>query len=245
MSDTMTFQFHARTMSTEELFAEFNACTVRVSEGLYRMAVIWVELENRGQDLSVIKTPFRSFFPAIASGQMLPDVALQYGGNIKKVELVSKLVVEDQRKIVGDDARVALLTRTPDGGTAVTQVKPAEMRLTEARQVFGDGRIRTPDEQAKFLPKEPGPQVAAPSAAEVNLEEFDLLAELSQRQCVELANLAAAKKMTPAAFVVDLLIRTRAISAPSRRLASGTVRSFSDLSVSRAPETPARRAALP
>jgi hypothetical protein len=91
------------------------------------------------------------------------------------------------------------------------------MRLSEARQVFGDGRIRTPEEQARFVPQAAKPIVPEqPTPADLSFEDFDLWSELSRRQCEELALLASARKMTPVQFVVDLLIRTKAITKAKR-----------------------------
>lgn len=217
MTKHLTFAQQAKSMTTQQLFTEFNTCTIRVSEGLYRMAVLWVELENRGENLSVIKTPFRQFFPDIASGRLLPEVVLEYGGAPKKLEIFSTLVAEDQRRLASEDAAVPLVVRTASGAAEVRTVNPHEMRLSEIRQVFGEGRIRTPSEQQRFVPATIAEQqpVAAPSL--FNEEAFDLLAELTAQQRRDLSTLAFSRGMTPAEFVVDLLVRTKAVTKATSR----------------------------
>ena len=136
-----------------DLIEAYKRAIGRSSEGLREAACIWCALKDRGRNMDDLQGPFVEYFPAIATGQLLPQVLFTCGGSLKLVEVIATLVPEDQAKLMQPSAEVRVLL--PTG--AVEQRKPADLPIAVARQVFGDGRIRTPEEQRPFVapPRQP------------------------------------------------------------------------------------------
>ena len=118
------------------------------------MAKTWADLKGRGKDLSKFeKDPLLRYFPSVASGKLLPVVLLRYAGIGSILAMVANLSIEDQKRVASEDAKVSLLRH--DG--SIEDVPLFGMRVSEARQVLGDGSIRSPEEQREVMAPPPKP----------------------------------------------------------------------------------------
>lgn len=142
--------------SDAELIEAYKRAIGRSAEGLKEAACIWCALKDRGRNMDDMQGPFVEHFPAIAAGRLLPEVIFTCGGSLKLVEVIAALVPEDQAKLARPGAEVQVLMPTGD----VERRNPAELSITVAKQVLGDGRIRTPEEQRPFLVPQRQPQVS-------------------------------------------------------------------------------------
>jgi hypothetical protein len=177
------------------------------AKGLQRAAVAWVELERRGENLSAYRNPLTVRLPDIASGKLNPELIIHYGANRAVLSSLAELVPEDQAKLAVDKATVEVMTPT---GPKTRRVN--DLRVAELKQVFGGGKIRTPAEQKRFMA--PAPKAAkAPEPTPLDGDDFDVRQLLTSRQADRVRSAAAAKHMTPAEFLVDLLTRNRVITS--------------------------------
>lgn len=136
-----------------DLIEAYKRAIGRSAEGLKEAACIWCALKVRGRNMDDMQGPFVEYFPAIAAGRLLPEVIFTCGGSLKLMEAVAALVPEDQAKVTQPGAMVQVLMPTGK----IELLKPAELPVAIARQVLGDGRIRTPEEQRPFVVSPPQP----------------------------------------------------------------------------------------
>jgi hypothetical protein len=135
-------------LSSDELLQIFRTGITQSAKGLKKAAEAWVALRDRSYDMRSLQGPFTHYFPAIASGKLLPEVILTFGGSITLVGLVADLVPEEQKALVKAGATIPVLK--PNG--EVVEATPTELPVATARQVFGGGAIRTPEQQRAHLP---------------------------------------------------------------------------------------------
>jgi hypothetical protein len=197
----MSISNSLKSLETQEVWAEFKKAVARTAEGIARMAECWCELQDRGEDLSAYRNPMLSFLPDVASGKLLPEVLLRYGASPSLTSAISRLVPEDQAKLATAEARVSILQ--PDGTTRIARV--TDLRQAELRQVLGDGRIRTPDEQRPHVTASPRPTAPRKPAARQPADEFDLTAVLSKAEISRITRMAQERDITPAELVARFL----------------------------------------
>jgi hypothetical protein len=214
-------------MTPEQLWSGLQQAIKLTERGLRLAAIYWIELKNRGQDLSRVDVPWSNYFAAVATGKLDPRLILSYGWHDGLLSMVADLVPEDQAKIVNPRSKIPLLVPNADGTAFDTVLRsPAGMKVSELQQVFGDGRIRNPDEQRKYAPPlnhRPTPRLNGSDDPGPDLDLFNALTP-EQRQQVRRY---AATRHPPVAFV-DLVIRwavqrgaCKETPAPSRARRSG------------------------
>lgn len=196
------------TMTHDELWAGLTEALKLTEHSLRLVAAYWVELQNRGEDLSGTDVPWSAYLPAVAAGTLDPRLILAYGWNDGLLAAVAALVPEDQARIVNPRHRLPILVPNAEGTAfEIRERQPSVMKLAELRQVFGDGRIRTPEEQRKHTP----PLVNRPSLARGLDEEastradFDVYNALTPTQRAQVLRFAATRRH-PVRFV-DLVVR--------------------------------------
>lgn len=144
----MANNLQLKKLTTAKLWVEFKRCLETTAEDLRRLAEFWVELKERGQDLSEYTNPMLSFMPEVASGQLSSAVLLKYTAWPEKVAVFAKLVPEDQAKLAKPDVKLPVVM--PGGG--IVRMYPSGMSVAQTKQVCGDGRIRTVVEQKPYVP---------------------------------------------------------------------------------------------
>lgn len=128
-------------VSTGDLWDELSRAIGVTAKAIARLAMIWVELEKRGEDLSDVKFSLRSFLPMVATGRLLPEAVAALAGQTRKLRLLSDLSVHDQGRLLGG----APVEVFKPGGC---EEKPfLDTTLSEAALVIRGGVIRTAAEQ--------------------------------------------------------------------------------------------------
>lgn len=209
-------------MKTSEVWEAFRHALDVTAGGMMQMAECWVELVSRGENMTSYQNPMFSFLPDVASGKLLPDVLLRYGGTPSLTTAIAALVPEDQKKLTRPDARVAVAMA--DGTTRRARI--TDLKVSELRQVLGDGRIRTVSEQQRHLaPPQRVFGSRASEAAPIN-SDFDLYAIMTADQRKQITALAEAVGMTPAEFTLDDMVRHRTLRGrPIDRKRASSIRS--------------------
>lgn len=137
-------------ISTQALRAELARTLTISAQTLMRLALIWRELERRGEDLSDLRTGLAGYLPLIAAGQLDAEVVVRFAGNKTLLQSVSRLPVDEQHRLA-TGGQVDVLTFDEHGNPIATPLPVHALTATQARLVFDDGRLRPRDEQLALL----------------------------------------------------------------------------------------------
>lgn len=134
-------------LTDAQLKAELVTCLKFQAENAFRLAILYVELQRRGHDLSDLKIWGRTWLYPIATGQLLVEAVVAFMDRACAVNALIGVPLELQRKIVDG---YKLKVYNPGGG------KPSSMTLAEMpphliRLVFQDGKILGLDKQKARL----------------------------------------------------------------------------------------------
>lgn len=120
------------------------------AEVLQDLAVIWRELERRGEDLSDLQSGLSAYLPMIASGHVAAEAVVQFAGRASVLRQIAQLPIEEQRRLA-DGGMVRVLVTQPNGTVSEEDLPAQRLSLSQIRQVFAGGRIRRPAEQLRAL----------------------------------------------------------------------------------------------
>lgn len=134
-------------IDTETLKAELSRQIGVTADHVRRLALIWSELERRGEDLSALRTGIASYLPAIAAGRLIPEAVVRLAGNRTALRAVAYLSPVEQRRLLDmGSIEVAMIE---DGRRIVKSVPLHLMRPTEVSRAIDQvaGRTRPAAEQ--------------------------------------------------------------------------------------------------
>lgn len=141
-------------MSVEELRDELARALTITADALMYLAGVWRELESRGEDLSDLATGIGAYLPLIASGKLAAQAVVAFIGRKTVLRMIATLPTEKQLALASGE-HVAVVTEK--NGLLTTKEMPVlAMPVSLALRVFEDGRIRSPEDQARFLGKHRG-----------------------------------------------------------------------------------------
>jgi hypothetical protein len=193
-----------KSISTAEVWAIFKAALTHTAEGYRTMAQAWCELKERGEDLSAYSNPLLSMLPLVNVGALMPEMMVKYAGYPTLLRYTASLVPEEQTRLVDMTDTLPVLVTLENGETVTKSIRPIALSAPQLRQVFGDGRIRTPTEQKRHMPTPPRAVPASPAAAPT--ASFNLLPALDDAQAKTLIEAAARDGLSIAELVVRFLI---------------------------------------
>jgi hypothetical protein len=138
-----------KNLTTEELRAELAQSLGLTARHLLHLAAVWKELENRGEDLSDLRSGIGAYLPAIAAGTVLPETVVRYAGQPTLLRAVAALTPHEQHRLA-EGGTVPLVVASGSGYTP--RMLPAHaLTAPQVRQVFGDRSIRNEAEQIALL----------------------------------------------------------------------------------------------
>lgn len=132
--------------STEILRAELVRAISITARGLAYLAVVWAELERRGEDLSDLRTGLALYLPQIASGRLDPEAVVHFAGQKTVLKFIATLSREEQQRL-SKGANVQIIDVTEEGEIVEKFLPARALTAAQATQVFDDGRIRSVAEQ--------------------------------------------------------------------------------------------------
>ncbi|WP_395794397.1 hypothetical protein [Aquimonas sp.] len=117
---------------------------------LGHLAAIWRELEDRGEDLSDLRSGLMSYLPLIAEGRLDPEAVVRCAGQAMLLRAIAELPIGEQRRLLTEGVMVAQTNSAT--GQHESILRPLE-RLSSAdvRRVFAVGYVRPPAEQLVLL----------------------------------------------------------------------------------------------
>lgn len=135
-----------RSMPTSNLRAELARALEITAHHLHHLAAVWRELENRGEDLSHLRSGLWSYMPLIAAGRLRAELVVQYAGHALLLRQLAGLVPEEQDRLLRDP--VVTVVEMEGTEWVERQMPVTRLRATQLRQVLS-GHIRSPLEQRR------------------------------------------------------------------------------------------------
>lgn len=151
-TDLATRQQQLATLSVAELKGELQKALTVTAEHLRYLAAVWNELENRGEDLSHLKTGLVGYLPMIAHNRIDPRLIVQYADRKTVLAAISRLPIAEQERLA-DTGHVTLATTDSDGHRQDVERPLNKLSQSELYQVFSEDGIRAPDQQYALLEK--------------------------------------------------------------------------------------------
>lgn len=133
-------------LSTQALRAELAKSLTLSARHLAYLAMIWRELENRGEDMSDLRTGLAIYLPQIAAGHLDAEAVIRYAGQPSLLRNIATLPIEQQRRLVAGEA-VPVLTVGANGEYQQAALPAHTLTPAQARMVFDAGKLRSVDEQ--------------------------------------------------------------------------------------------------
>ena len=135
-------------MPTDELRKRLAEAIGLTARTLSYLAVVWAELERRGDDLSDLRGGLMTYLPLIAAGRLDPELVVRCAGQATLLKLASEAPMEDQRRLLAQGARIVEI----DGDAITERAVPVEaLTVAQVRRVFASDGLRSPADQARML----------------------------------------------------------------------------------------------
>jgi hypothetical protein len=130
-------------MTVDQLRAELANHVRLTAEHVARMAVIWTELERRGEDMKALRMGLSRFLPAVAAGKLVPEAVVHLSGNMAALRAIGSLIPEEQRRLLSEGA----LPVERDG--SIVAVPLLALSSDDTRRAIDPvaGRVIPPSEQ--------------------------------------------------------------------------------------------------
>lgn len=143
---TLPTQYELGAMSNQQLRSELARSLTMTAQHLRFLAVVWRELETRGEDLSDLRTGLAVYLPQIAAGQLTADAVIRFAGQPSVLRAIATLAVDDQARLARGD-KVPILTMGSNGEYSTVDLPAHALTATQARLLVGAGKLRSPVEQ--------------------------------------------------------------------------------------------------
>lgn len=118
------------------------------------LALIWKELENRGEDLSALKSGLAIYLPLIADDRLDPEVIVRFAGQKTLLAKAMGLSLLEQRKLLKRKT-VELVSLDEQGDRVIDRRPLTQLSGAEVRQVLSESGIRNSDKQFELLITKP------------------------------------------------------------------------------------------
>jgi len=136
--------------STEELKKGLAKSLEITAKHLLILGRIWRELEDRGEDLSHLKTGLARYLPLIGEGKIAPDIVIKFAGQQLLLKEVALLPIEEQMSLA-KGTKIPFVTQNPSGDVQCEFLPLDHLHARHYSQIFDAGHIRTEDEQTRLL----------------------------------------------------------------------------------------------
>lgn len=137
-------------LPTAELRAELAKSLQLSAEQLLRLALIWRELEQRGEDLSALRAGMGSYLAHIAAGRLHADAVVQFAGNTTLLRALTELPMPVQKQLVSSRT-IPVLEIREDGSEHLVDAPAHALSVAQIRQAIGGGRLRDAAAQRAIL----------------------------------------------------------------------------------------------
>ena len=137
-------------MSTEMLKAQLAKAVSITAEYLAYIAMVWQELERRGEDMTAMRHGLMAYVPMIANKELDARVVVNYAGQKTLIALMSNLPLHEQQALI-ERGSVDIVELGDDKQQLVRTIALGDLTASQAYQAFGDGEIRPVPQQYQLL----------------------------------------------------------------------------------------------
>jgi hypothetical protein len=136
--------------TTDDLKRRLAEAITVTARGLYETALIFEELQRRGEPVEDMRLALAPYLPKIARGEIAAEAVIGLAGFRTALDRVALLPPERQREVV--TAEYAVISGGGGDNAIVVRRRIAEMSAREVKLLISeDGRILSPDAQAEVL----------------------------------------------------------------------------------------------
>ncbi len=141
----------AKSKTTRQLFDELSSSLAVTAEYLVRSAVLWVELESRGEDLSHLRQGIMQYLPMVANSTLDPRAIISFAGKKTLLASFARLPLPAQQQVLDNNNIVEVVELEADKTKKVRAVDITTLPAAEVYRVLGDGEIKSPEKQYQAL----------------------------------------------------------------------------------------------
>jgi hypothetical protein len=136
--------------STADLKKEFARTLKVTSEYLVYMSIIWAELNNRGVDLTGLRSGLMEYVPLIAANKLDASLVIEFAGNKTLLSALARLPIQQQQNIA--KTKKVPFIQDIKGEFKEIQLDLRSAKAADIYQVFGGATgFREPEHQIKLL----------------------------------------------------------------------------------------------
>jgi hypothetical protein len=136
---------HLLRLTPAERLAELRGHVGHSLDAMSRAATVFAAMEAAGDDLSQVPQHLIRMLRQINARTLLPEVVVRLSGRLR--QKVALMPLAEQRRLSEPGARVLLLAASGE----TIEIEAQRLTPEQVSQVFGDGYIRTPEEQRALL----------------------------------------------------------------------------------------------
>lgn len=137
-------------MSTQQLRSALAQSLAMSAQHLAYLAMIWSELEKRGEDLSDLRVGLAAYLPQIAAGRLDAEAVVRFAGQPTVLRSMAGLPLLRQNALAKGEP-VKVLTVGADGQYSAVELPAYTLTAAQARMVFDGDKLRSPEEQRAML----------------------------------------------------------------------------------------------
>jgi hypothetical protein len=102
------------------------------AQHIAKMAMVWAELERRGEDMSALRSGIARYLPAVAARRLLPEAVVRLAGNTVALRAIASLVPDEQRRVLD----LGTINVVCEDGGAVQAIPITELSQSDARRAI-------------------------------------------------------------------------------------------------------------
>jgi hypothetical protein len=157
--------------SIDQLRRELSRALQITSKHLVYLGAIWRELEERGVDLSDLRSGIAAYLPMIAHERLNAELVVKYAGQKMLLNALAQLPMHEQNTIAKDG--FVTVVKLDGDDVSEIQVPLTSLSSHDVYRVFSDKGVRPPSEQVRLLSKKPKPPKRPRRARRVALDRED------------------------------------------------------------------------
>lgn len=151
--DSSDIETQIQAASNDQLMQLLSDTVTITSKYIWLLSKVWKELENRGVDLSHLRSGIAYYLPMVAEAKIDASAVLAFAGQQLLLREISLMPIELQKSLANGKL-VDLVEHKQDAGEFITKKMPIKSISSRYySQIFDMGRILSESEQIEYLKK--------------------------------------------------------------------------------------------
>lgn len=133
-------------LPTTELKTRLAQAITVTARGLYETAVIFTELQRRGENVDDLRLSLAPYLPRIARGEVAAEAVIALAGFKTALDRIARMPIAQQKSIINQ--RINIATDTGSTQPVIMSRRLVDMSAREVRTaITEDGRVLQPEAQ--------------------------------------------------------------------------------------------------